>query len=62
MNHPWQQPIRPLFVIPHGQSFKCDVLFIKPLHIRGWEVITTSGNVWSDENAMIYTYDPEATS
>ena len=62
MNHPWQQPIRPLYIIPDGNGFRCDVIFIRPLSTRGWEVIVLSGNVYSNENAMMYAYDPEATS
>ncbi len=54
MNHPWQQPIRPLWVIPDSMSYGKYVLFIRPRSTRGWEVIVTSGNVWTDENSMIY--------
>jgi len=59
MNHPWQQPIRRLRVIPGGESFGTDVLFIRPRSIRGWEVISLAGNVWSDENSMIYEVKDE---
>jgi hypothetical protein len=53
MNHPWQQPIRPLECWPQGAEECLYVLFIRPLTPRGWEVITTSGNVWTSDNAMI---------
>jgi len=53
MNHPWQQPIRPLEVAPD----RCDtwklVLFVRPSGEHGWEVITTSGARWSSERALI---------
>jgi hypothetical protein len=53
MNHPWQQPIRPLEVlIPDTQHperrFWVPVLFIRPRGTRGWEVISMAGNVWND--------------
>ena len=58
MNHPWQQPIRPLEVlIPDVQNpertFWVPVIFIRPLHPRGWEVMTYVGNVWNSDQASI---------
>ena len=53
MNHPWQQPIRPLEVVIDGTDFAKLVLFIRPSGEHGWEVITTSGARWSSERAII---------
>jgi hypothetical protein len=53
MNHPWQQPIRPLEVKPDKSAIWCRVLFIRPVHPRGWEVIVESGNVWTSDNSCI---------
>jgi len=55
MNHPWQQPIRPLEVHPHKNTgdFWYPVIFIRPCNDRGWEVITRTGINWSHENALI---------
>jgi hypothetical protein len=53
VNHPWQQPIRPLEVCPTGVDQWLPVLFVRPNAARGWEVITTSGNRWANDNAMI---------
>jgi hypothetical protein len=53
MNHPWQQPITPFEVSIAGVDEWKRVLFIRPSGTRGWETITTSGNVWTSENAWI---------
>ena len=51
MNHPWQQPIRPLEVLIPNTDFWATVLFIRPRTDRGWEVITMAGIRWSDHEA-----------
>lgn len=54
MNHPWQQPIRPLEVlIPNNVNFWATVLFIRPRGDRGWEVITMAGVNWSDQETSL---------
>jgi hypothetical protein len=53
MNHPYQQPIRPLEVKPDKSAIWCRVLFIRPRTPRGWEVVVESGNVWTEENAIL---------
>jgi len=61
VNHPWQQPIRPLEVlVPRTANLWATVLFIRPKTDRGWEVITMVGNVWSDLEAELrYPQDIE---
>jgi len=53
MNHPWQQPIRPLEVYPTELKMWRPVLFIRPKTDRGWEVITMSGSQWSSNEAVL---------
>jgi len=53
VNHAWQQPIRPLEVYPDKCTIWCRVLFIRPMHPRGWEVTTLSGNVWNNLEAEL---------
>jgi hypothetical protein len=53
MNHPWQQPIRPLEVKPDKSAIWCRVLFIRPRTPRGWEVIVESGNVWTSDDSFM---------
>lgn len=55
MNHPWQQPIRPLEVHPfvNDDGTWYPVLFIKPGTDRGWQVITHSGVLWESSDALI---------
>jgi len=53
MNHAWQQPIRPLSVMPDNADFWIRVLFIRPRTERGWEALCESGNVWTDLNSSI---------
>ena len=54
MNHPWQQPIRPLEVlVPRTANLWATVLFIRPKTDRGWEVITMSGSQWSSNEAEL---------
>ena len=48
MNHPWQQPIRPLEVRVPDSELWVPVLFIRPVADRGWEVITRAGVRWSN--------------
>ena len=65
MNHPWQQPIRPLEYIvrseiptgelPDGVTWRpiwSPVLFIRPREY-GWEIIGHHGTRWTDETAML---------
>jgi len=61
MNHPWQQPIRPLEVlVPRTANCWATVLFIRPKTDRGWEVITMVGSRWSsDETEVRYPQDIE---
>jgi hypothetical protein len=56
MNHPWQQPIRPMDIHPdnddHGNRYR--VLFIRPTgNDGGWEVITVGGHKWTNHNSLI---------
>jgi hypothetical protein len=53
MNHPWQQPIRPLEVLIPNTDLWATVLFIRPRTDRGWEVTTLSGNVWNNLEAEL---------
>jgi len=55
MNHPWQQPIRPLEVHPNANETGTwyPVLFIRPATGRGWEVITHNGVLWESDTALI---------
>lgn len=58
MNHPWQQPIRPLEVNPNvapGQWFP--VLFIRPATDRSWQVMSYNGILWNSDDAMLRTAD-----
>ena len=57
MNHPWQQPIRPMHVRRKNDDgsisgLQVDVLFIRPLD-NGWQVITMSGTSASNLNALL---------
>lgn len=60
MNHPWQQPIRPLEYLvreaPPGTELRdyhwVPVLFIRPCEY-GWEIIGIYGTRWTDRTAMI---------
>lgn len=53
MNHPWQQPITPLEIAVTGVDKWIRVLFIRPSGERGWQVISTTGCLWTSENALI---------
>ena len=53
MNHPWQQPVTPLEIAVTGVDEWKRVLFIRPCGDRGWQVITTTGSVWTSEKALI---------
>ena len=54
MNHPWQQPVRPLEVlVPNTVNLWATVLFIRPRTDRGWEVITMAGVKWTDHDAEL---------
>jgi len=55
MNHPWQQPIRPMEVRPHNaeDDYYYPVLFIRPGNDYGWEVITRNGVNWCSNSARI---------
>lgn len=58
MNHPWQQPIRPLEVNPNSQPYHWyTVLFIRPRTDHGWEVISAGGHVYDDDEAMLRIAD-----
>jgi hypothetical protein len=63
MNHPWQQPIRPMELKPnvaHPDQFWIPVLFIAPYEMEGfwgWEALTVGGKLWDDSNAMIREVD-----
>ena len=48
MNHEWQQPFRPMEVLIPNTNIWASVVFIRSRNTRGWEVITMSGNTWSD--------------
>ena len=67
MNHPWQQPIRPLDYIPRSEiptevlpdgvtwtPVWAPVLFIRPRD-AGWEIISVYGTRWTDVTAMLRT-------
>lgn len=57
MNHPWQQPIRPLEVQPNGvRDLWVIVLFIRPTQC-GWEVISAGGHLYDQEDALIRPAD-----
>jgi hypothetical protein len=53
VNHPWQQPIRPLEVLIPKTDMWATVLFIRPRTTRGWEVVSMAGNVWNDLEAEL---------
>ena len=57
MNHPWQQPIKPLEVHPlaNDDHMWYPVLFIRPGSDRGWQVITHNGVLWESHTAMLRT-------
>jgi len=59
MNHPWQQPIRPLEVHPlaNPDNMWYPVLFIKPGTDCGWQVITHNGVLWESCDAMLRIAD-----
>jgi hypothetical protein len=42
-----------LEVKPDKCAIWCRVLFIRPRTLRGWEVVVESGNVWTEENAIL---------
>jgi len=52
MESTWQQPIRPMEVFPHCLDVWRPVLFIRATG-NGWEAMTISGAVWSQEYASI---------
>jgi len=62
MNHPWQQPIRPLEVLisPNDDPnpLWSSVLFIRPSDGGGWEVITRNGVKWTDRQTIIREVKP----
>ncbi len=58
MNHPWQQPIRPLEVYPTPLELWRPVLFIRPRTNGGWEVITVAGSTWSNDDSTIREVKP----
>ena len=54
MNHPWQQPIRPLEVNPNQTpELWIVVLFIRPRTGNGWEVISAGGHTYNEDDAML---------
>ena len=58
MNHPWQQPIRPLEVQANMKpNLWVMVMFIRPYGGQGWEVISAGGHHYHDGNAMLRTVD-----
>jgi len=59
MNHPWQQPIKPLEVHPlaNEDGMWYPVLFIRPATDRGWQVISFSGILWESSDALLRTAD-----
>lgn len=64
MNHPWQQPIRPLeyWILPvnrtdPGNPFWFDVMFIRPTD-DGFEVIGENGARWDARAIMIREVAP----
>ena len=58
MNHPWQQPIRPLEVYPTPLELWRPVLFIRPRTNGGWEVTTVAGSTWSNDDSTIREVKP----
>ena len=60
MNHPWQQPIRPLeYRLLESQSkqqFWYRVLFMRPTD-DGYEVIGQHGRRWDSTEIMLRTVD-----
>ncbi len=59
MNHPWQQPIKPLEVHPlaNEDGMWYPVLFIRPGTDRGWQAISFSGILWESSDALLRTAD-----
>lgn len=54
MNHPWQQPIRPLEVNPNeAPGLWVLVLFIRPSAWGSWEVTSAGGHIYNDETAIL---------
>lgn len=54
MNHPWQQPIRPLEVNPNETpELWITVLFIRPSTPYGWEVISAGGHTYDEYDSML---------
>lgn len=53
MNHPWQQPIRLLEVLPNGLDMWIAVLFIRPRTGYGWEVVSAGGHIYNEDDALI---------
>ena len=55
MNHPWQQPIRPLEVQPNGaRDLWIPVLFIAVDQLNdGWKVLSIGGHVYRDDEALL---------
>lgn len=54
MNHPWQQPIRPLEVNPNqAPDLWIAVLFIRPSTAHGWEVISAGGHTYNEDDALL---------
>ena len=53
MNHPWQQPIRPLEVQPNQTDLWIMVLFIRPDTMCGWEVISAGGHIYVEDDALL---------
>lgn len=55
MNHPWQQPIRPLEVNPNNQpGHWYMVLFIRPRNnTGGWDVMSVGGHVYGEKESML---------
>lgn len=57
MNHPWQQPIRPMEILISPDDDPNDlwslVLFIRPHGDKGWEVITRTGHRWTSDETML---------
>ena len=58
MIYSWQQPIRSLEVYPTELEVWRPVLFIRPRTERGWEAMTVSGAVWTNEDASIREVKP----
>ena len=58
MNHPWQQPIRPLEVHPliNDDGMWYPVLFIRSTE-SGYEVMGISGSCWPSEAVLIRRAD-----